>query len=41
MKEKYDSLEIEVITFNREDIITASCTGECPDYICATETEGV
>ncbi len=41
MKEKYDSLEIEVITFTREDIITASCTGECPDDYTCTETEGV
>lgn len=40
MKEKYDSLEIEVITFTREDIITASCNGEFPDP-CPTETEGV
>jgi len=27
MKESYSTLEVEVIKFNSEDVITVSCTG--------------
>ena len=29
---KYTDAELEIITFDAEDVITTSCTGETPDF---------
>lgn len=35
--EKYDGLELEVIRFKVEDVITTSCTGDNGQQICTED----